>query len=551
LLVFTAAGLHAQFSGLSSTADGSALYFESTLRLKGAPALLNGKIYLEAQGAVSLYRSQQRAAPPANSPPCGTGGFSDYLSAETAANGIVALAYRANANGGCSYPPNTLFTQLTTPSGDTSVAGVARLSPEGRHALVFLAATARPGSSFTLSYLDLETGARTPVSIAPPMFPQFAAVSSTGGRVIANDGTAILGTTDGSTHYGGYLITPTDGAQAFPVADALPVAIDAAGAKVVYQRQGGVYLLDLHSLTSTTLIPAGQAAAEFRMSDDGWRLLYNGGGQVHVVDTATGADRALTNAPAAITDVTISGDGKIAYAVTGVGRLLKISVDDGSTTEVIGHTPYLLPYNPTVMAGFTAQLFGSGLADTTINGTVPLQPWLGNATMWIGERKVPLIQLAPASVTFLVPWDIQPAGGTIRILTETPGDQTPFYFPEVEATVTNDLRAGAIARQDWSQTYVGPVNTGEIIHVFASGFGPVAPEVTPGAAAPAAEPLARITQTLTCSNAEILYAGLAPYAVERTYQIDIRIGPTPGYQKFICSLGGGTPFDFLTLNVVP
>ena len=87
--------------------------------------------------------------------------------------------------------------------------------------------------------------------------------------------------------------------------------------------------------------------------------------------------------------------------------------------------------------------------------------------------------------------------------------------------------------------------------MFASGFGPVSPEVTPGAAAPAAEPLARITQTFTCSNCEILYAGLAPYAVERTYQIDMRIGPTPGYQKFVCSLGGDTPFVFLTLNVVP
>jgi hypothetical protein len=78
----------------------------------------------------------------------------------------------------------------------------------------------------------------------------------------------------------------------------------------------------------------------------------------------------------------------------------------------------------------------------------------------------------------------------------------------------------------------------------------VAPEVPDGAAAPAVEPLARITQSLTCSNAEILYAGLAPYAVERVYQLDIRIGPTAGYQKFTCSLGGGEPFVFLTLNVV-
>jgi hypothetical protein len=38
-------------------------------------------------------------------------------------------------------------------------------------------------------------------------------------------------------------------------------------------------------------------------------------------------------------------------------------------------------------------------------------------------------------------------------------------------------------------------------------------------------------------------------AVERVYQIDIRIGPTAGYQKFSCSLGG-VDFLFLTLNIV-
>jgi uncharacterized protein (TIGR03437 family) len=154
----------------------------------------------------------------------------------------------------------------------------------------------------------------------------------------------------------------------------------------------------------------------------------------------------------------------------------------------------------------------------------------------------------------LVPWDlVELTTSTVRVLAEVPGDHTPFGFPEVEATVFADRfpRAGAIARQDWTQTYVGPVNTGEIVHVLALGLGPVSPEVPAGAAAPAAEPLSRITQRFACSNAEILYAGLAPGAVERVYQIDLRIGPTPGYQQFTCTLGAGDPFEFLTLNVVP
>jgi uncharacterized protein (TIGR03437 family) len=156
-------------------------------------------------------------------------------------------------------------------------------------------------------------------------------------------------------------------------------------------------------------------------------------------------------------------------------------------------------------------------------------------------------------VSIIVPWDIQSDGGLIRIQAEAPGDHTPFYFPEVIVSLYPDPvpRAGAILHQDWTQTFVGPIGTGEIIHLYAIGFGPVSPEVPEGAAAPSAEPFSRITQSLTCSNAGILYAGLAPGAVERVYQIDIRIGPTPGYQKFTCSLGGADPFLFLTLDIVP
>ena len=87
-----------------------------------------------------------------------------------------------------------------------------------------------------------------------------------------------------------------------------------------------------------------------------------------------------------------------------------------------------------------------------------------------------------------------------------------------------------------------------IVQIDSIGFGPVFPEV-PDGAAPSAEPFSRITQALRCSNAEILYAGLAPGAVERGYQIDIRIGPIVGYQTFRCSLGA-LDFTFLTLNIV-
>jgi uncharacterized protein (TIGR03437 family) len=550
--VLFAPALFAQFSGLASTAGGSSVYFASTLRLKSLGQPLNGKIYVAAQDGVTLFRAREPAGLPANSPPCSAGGFADYLGAETS-TGVVALSYRANTAGGCSYPVNTWMTRIVTASGETDTPGIVRLSSGGRTAIVFLAATARPYDSVKIAFLDLQTGVQTPVSFPAPQFPEFVQLPYNGARVIANNGTALVAIAGGSSKNLGYILKPGVDPAPFPIANGLPLSIDTGGSKVLYQGQDGLYLFDLGTLASTLLIPADQPASGFWMSDDALRLLFLRDGQTHVLDTTTLVDRTLTADPAQITEATISSDGKIVFAVSGIGRLLKINVDDGSQIELIGHTPYLNPFGGPVVPGLTTTLTGSGLSDSVINGTVPLNPWLGNVTMWIGDRKVPMLQLTPDSVSFIVPWDIQPVNGSIRMLAEAPGDHTPFYFPEAEASIFPDPapRAGAILRQDWTQTFVGPINTGEIIHVYAVGFGPVSPEVPDGAAAPAAEPFSRITQPLTCSNAQILYAGLAPGAIERVYQIDIRIGHTAGYQKFTCSLGSAAPFLFLTLNIVP
>jgi uncharacterized protein (TIGR03437 family) len=544
--------LSAQFSGLASTADGSSVYFASTLRLKTLGQPLNGKIYLATQEGVSLFRAREPSNPAANAPNCSVGGFTGYLGAETSSTGAVALSYNARGAGNCSYPANTYMTQIATAEGETDLPGIARLSTGGRYAIVFLAATARQYDGVTISFLDVQSGARTPGNYTGPQFPEYVQLPYNGGRVIANDGTALLATTDGSSKNHGYLLKPGADPTPFPIADGLPLLIDASASKVVYQRQG-LNLLDLRTLQSTPLIPVGVYATGLNMSDDARRLLYLRDGQAHALDTTTLVDRTLTDDPAKITQATMSSDGKIVFAVTGLGRLLKIGVDDGSQSELIGRTPYLNPFGGSVTPGFTTTLGGTGLSDSVITGTPPLNAWLGNVTMWIGERKVPMTQLTPTSVSFIVPWDIQPVDGSIRMLAEASGDHTPFYFPETEASVYLEAapRAGPILRQDWTQTYVGPINTGEIIHVYAIGFGPVWPDVPEGAAAPSAEPFSRTTLPLTCSNAEVLYAGLAPGAVERVYQIDIRIGPVAGYQKFTCSLGGGNAFVFLTLNIVP
>jgi uncharacterized protein (TIGR03437 family) len=71
-------------------------------------------------------------------------------------------------------------------------------------------------------------------------------------------------------------------------------------------------------------------------------------------------------------------------------------------------------------------------------------------------------------------------------------------------------------------------------------------EVPPGAVAPLS-PLSRLAEPLRCTNAEVLFAGLAPGFLERVYQVDLKIGSVSGYTSFHCTIGGQSSFRFLSL----
>ena len=127
-------------------------------------------------------------------------------------------------------------------------------APRGRYAIVFLGATARPNDSFSLSFLDLNTGVQTPITIPAPTFSEYVSLPYNGGRIVANDGTTVLGITDFDQTLHGYLLKPGADPVPFPVQDGLPLLIDASASKVLYQQQDGLYLLDLGTIQSTRLI---------------------------------------------------------------------------------------------------------------------------------------------------------------------------------------------------------------------------------------------------------------------------------------------------------
>jgi uncharacterized protein (TIGR03437 family) len=95
-----------------------------------------------------------------------------------------------------------------------------------------------------------------------------------------------------------------------------------------------------------------------------------------------------------------------------------------------------------------------------------------------------------------------------------------------------------------------PAQSGEIIHLYASGFGPVTPPVPDGAPAPAS-PLSRTVNPVTCGALDasgkmiplaVLFAGLTP-GQTGVYQLDVELLGSPGTGNAVqvrCGVGSNT-----------
>jgi uncharacterized protein (TIGR03437 family) len=554
------------FTGLATPYDGSVVYFASTLALKGSNQPNYGKLFIADENGVRLFRLLDEIDPAPSPVTCVPGTQYAILGADITADGrTIAAQGQLTHTGYCNIYLSA--TDLISPAGERELQGYVRLSPQGRYAIVDT--TMGPYSSATAQFLDLKTGSQTPIPLPAVAGPW--PLNLPAGRAIADDGTAVF------RYYNSALLSrPGQELQPFPVSQATPLAIDASGTRILYATDD-IRLLDLPT-QNDRLVLAGLPDAVCGMSDDGQRVLFLQGTQAYIVRT-DGTDRgSLTSDPAGISWAILSGSGKIAYAVTGAGRLLKIDVDTGVQIELIGRTPYLNG-GTAADAGMAASISGTGLSDVSLGAAPPLPLSLANVTVRIddhpvptnqgrqaaaqprkpvrtGGRRVPISQVTPTQVGFLVPWDIQLAGSLpaeTRVTVEAPGQHSPFDFPETLILIGSQPRAGDIAHQNWDGLVSNdsPAHAGEIIHIWAVGLGAVNPEIPPGAVAPSAEPLARLAAPLVCSDSEVLYAGLVPGYLERVYQVDLRLSSHTGYLRYTCS-GAGMDYPLLlTLLVVP
>lgn len=535
LLASAATAMWAQFNSLATPSDGSAVYFTTTLRLQNTLEPTSGKVFVADERGVRLVESRWVRVPPAPYPAaCVLGRLFNFGSVELTADGrTMALGGSQYASPSCrGYHSATL---LRGPAGTREIDGVLRLSANGRWALVDTTTSAF--SQTTGSLVDLATGARTDFEMPWPAGIGLWA----SGRAVADDGTAVF-----SGIGRPYILRPGQAPQPFPYGN--PEAISANGARVLY-RTDAVHVVDLATGRDEQLSATGGSVGGVGLSDDGSRAAFVQNGQLYVADFGGGGARQVSNVPEGLMLPELSGNGKIAYSATATGRLVKIVIETGATTEIVARTPNVTGSGGIVDAGGFTTISGWGFSEQSFTASAPLPLMLGGVTVTVGGRQVPISRVTPTSIDVLIPWEMA-SDTPYDVVVSAPPSNSPFESPRSTLQVMGGPRAGSLYRQDWPPITDLTVHAGEIIHVFAVGLGAVTPEVPAGSAAPSSEPLARLASPMSCANATVLFAGLQPGALTRVYQVDLQIGSKTGYQQFPCTIGE-TSFAFLTLNVVP
>lgn len=591
----------AQFESLATTDDGSVLYFATNLRQKNTAQTFYGKIFKVDSAGIQMYAAREKVEPPPLTQPVPGGfrGLSNYYwlsTPDVSGDGkVVAYSGTADCYGAaykCATPSLTEATVTGTLSApDLRLPGYSRLSQNGAYAL----SVGNSALAHGLFLTDVRSSG-TPAPIAS--FCTDATVSPVG-RVVSNNGEVALFCTWvlrlikpgipapslGELLYNGF------GAES-PISG--PV-MDANGSVVVFASRWQLpppqfSRIRVFRRSDSSIRTVVEGYGDFYspvVTTDGSRLLFlstatDGGepgpAQAFIANMDGTRIERLTNDPRGIRTASISGDGRVAWVVTGAGRLLRIDTGSKTWTEIIGRTPFVdsvRPFTATsalstyAATGSLAQASGTVFVDSPISAaSIPLPRELNGLSASLGGVDVPLLQVSPGDFTFQVPWELDPGAYDFKIQTsiETQWEnsvQIPIWTvlpvdvsSGVPAPITTaQLDYTLAAHGDWSGTVTpsNPARRGEVVHVYATGLGPVKAPVQTGVPAPAT-PLPETVQGAVCTYGsdiplKVFYTGLAPGTVG-IYQVSVELPSTGTLSTpftFQCGFGIGTATAFTAL----
>ena len=499
LPLLAAATAHAQFSGLTTTHDGSSVFFSSALRQRGTNQYLWPKIFrIEGNGAALVAQRDLIGTPNLSN--------AFVLDLPQISDDGSLLVYRGTRGCGsgssCFLSERHSATMLNTISGqETTFGGNVRISRNGRFMAWYVSNNVMSAPSPTFKLIDRSSSTTI---FEGDIYPEIVSIAANG-TTVAVDG------------YGGGQMRLIQGKTLITLRNnARRAVIDEGGSTVVYETTGPgrLFAIDLRSGRSWQIGPDDRDSYQPTLSADGRHLAYIstiGDTPQLFLSRVDGSDwRQLTAREDGIAEATLSGSGAVAFAITGDGSILRIEGEGRFTKTLIGPTP-VVTYVWSTTPGSLTRVSGKGLA---------------NSTVTVAGVATPLVRRSAEEIVFQMPWEVPLSTNTITL----PEGGDPYFevaapmvlsafapsafplgprFPSgygMPVAIHTDFRSLV--------TEENPARPGELVHLYLVGGGPVTVPVATGVPNPI-EPLSRITTpisviTTTQIPLEVPFIGLAP-----------------------------------------
>jgi uncharacterized protein (TIGR03437 family) len=504
LVAFFSSPAVAQFTDMIAPGHGADLYYAlqtpqpvmdafSRLSAYGS-ASTAGPIYRVGSGPPTLFASMPAPVfPPNDIYHTNTAWFTSpyYLlshpqfSRDLSVSAIVGR--RICLDGlGCQSVTTTQTIVRGIGSADKTFNGTGWLSGNGRYLLTDSGSASLFGDP--LVFIDLQAGQQQTFNGRVILYPNWPASA---GRILADDGTAVLG---GGPLDKIWIVRLGKYVGETAVSGVEPV-IDAVAHTVIYTSQtpvGRKYLraYDVAAAQDRVFVqPNGDSYAP-SISADGRRVMFLSTAQWGTADPpgipqlyainldGTGFQELTSDRESAgVQQYTVSDDGQIAWYASVDGRLVRLDLTGAQPPAVF--RPAAVDLSGPLVPG-SATILSANLKSP------------GKVIVYINGAPAPLFSVAPGGIVFQTPSDTPPdvpARVQVVIDAGTENESTawatvpsvasrPWFLPVEPCGAANscDLAGGAI-HQDWSGyvTPQRPAVPGEVIHLYGTGFGSIAP----------------------------------------------------------------------------
>jgi uncharacterized protein (TIGR03437 family) len=532
LAIFPVVAADAQsiYFGLTTTNDGTQLWFSSSLQLRTGPQYPYSKIYRVDGNGVTVQAHRDLDSTPL--------AFYSLDQPQVTGDGkflIYSTSYSCGPCRGAASESATLVNLMT--GQETSVGTNARISRNGKYLATYSSTNAGP---FVIKDL-----AQSVTLFQGTDWPRGVSVASDGTTAFASSSSLPSGALQ--LIKGGVL-------SKLGPSNVTATAIDDSASTLVYETSAPrrLFVMDLRTMTTHQLGPDDRDSFQATISADGQKIAYLstlGSATQLFISRTDGTDwKQLSVRGDGIAEATLSGDAKTAFATTGDRSILQIDSLTGAVTTLVGPTPRASFMQRTTPGSFTT-LQGAGLANVSllIDGVAPfifqksdtsilLQiPWEASAAS--------LIKIPEAGAPYFdvsIPMDLGhffPAAIPLGPLNPKTGTQPIAIHSDFRSIVTDD----------------NPALPGEIVHIYLTGGGEVTPPVATGAITPAI-PLSNITTPITViatgsgQAIDLYFFGLAPGLIG-VWQMDAAL--PKGWPQSSISFGIGFSDPPLYGQVLP